>query len=193
MTASPFTQNVFMMDATSIQRATCIYRAVNHSLRLQIIETIHRAGTIHVTTIIQTLKFEQPVISAHLKILREAKIVSTQRKGSNIFYSINYFQLNRLSILAERLVLYRGDTSEIHNVSNSKTLRSKEKFIPFTPTELKVIQWICQQDSNEEIAQKLGISKLAVEDHRSNIINKMKVRNSVGILFFAIKKGLFKM
>lgn len=58
--------------------------------------------------------------------------------------------------------------------------------------ELKVIQLVCQESSDEEIAAKLGIGKRTVEDYRSNIIKKMKVRNSVGILFFAIKNGLFK-
>ncbi|MBO9683385.1 MAG: helix-turn-helix transcriptional regulator [Flavisolibacter sp.] len=58
--------------------------------------------------------------------------------------------------------------------------------------ELKVIGLVCQENSTEEIAAKLGIGKRTVEGHRRNIIKKMGVRNSVGILFFAIKNGLFQ-
>jgi DNA-binding CsgD family transcriptional regulator/DNA-binding transcriptional ArsR family regulator len=193
MTATLLTQNLFVIDAKSIQKAASIYRAINHSVRLQIIELIHKAGALNGTLIVQTLKFEQPVNSAHLKILRDAKIVKAERKGNSAFYSINYPQINRISLLAEKLIPYRGDTSTFHhNINHKPTIKSRAKATTFTPTELKIIQLVCRENTTEEIAGKLGIAKRTVEDHRSNIIKKMKVRNSVGILFFAIKNGLFK-
>lgn len=192
MPSSALVQRSFALDTRNIQKAFSIYRAVNQSLRLQIIEMIHRAGSINVTPIIQKLKLEQPVVSAHLKILRDAKIVISERKGNNVFYSINYLQVNRISILSERLVPHRSDIPGFHyDINRKPIIKSKEEVITFTPMELKVIQLVCQENSSEEIAEKLGIGKRTVEDYRSNIIKKMKVRNSVGILFFAIKNGLF--
>jgi DNA-binding CsgD family transcriptional regulator/DNA-binding transcriptional ArsR family regulator len=191
--ASTLSQISFVIDAKAIQKAAGIYRAINHSLRLQIIGIIHKAGAINVTPIIQQLKLEQSLISAHLKILRDAKIVKTEKKGNSVFYSINYQEIHRVSVLAEKLVPYRTHTSDfLQNADRKLILKTKEDTVSFTPTELKVIQLVCEQNSNEEIAQKLGIGRRTVEGHRSNIIRKMKVRNSVGILFFSIKNGLFK-
>jgi DNA-binding CsgD family transcriptional regulator/DNA-binding transcriptional ArsR family regulator len=193
MSSSALAQKSFALHTRNIQKALSIYRAVNQSLRLQIIEVIHRAGTIDVIPIIHKLRLDHPVISGHLKTLRDAKIVIRKRKGNTVFYSINYLQVHRISILAEKLVPYRSDVSGFHyDINRKPTIKSKEEAIRFTPMELKVIGLVCQENSSEEIASKLGIAKRTVEDYRSNIIKKMKVRNSVGILFFAIKNGLLK-
>jgi DNA-binding CsgD family transcriptional regulator/DNA-binding transcriptional ArsR family regulator len=193
MPTPALSQKPFTIDAKNIQKALTVYRAVNHSVRLQIMEMIHKAGAINVTPIIQKLRLEQAVISAQLKILRDAKIVNAERKGNHVFYSINYPQVTRISMIAERLVPYRTDTSgSDYDINSKPTIKAKEGAITFTPMELKVIQLVCRENSTWEIAEKLGIGKRTVEDYRSNIIKKMKVRNSVGILFFAIKKGLFK-
>jgi DNA-binding transcriptional ArsR family regulator len=158
MTATLLTQNLFVIDVKNIQKATSIYRAVNNSLRLQIIELIHKAGELNVTPIVQRLNLEQPVISTHLKILRDAKIVSAERKRNCVFYSINYLQVNRMSMLADRLAPYRGESSNFH-YNIKPTIKSKAKVNTFTPTELEVIDLVCRENSSDEIAEKLGIAK----------------------------------
>jgi DNA-binding transcriptional ArsR family regulator len=50
------------------------------------------------------LNLEQPVASTHLAILRRANLVTTQREGKFIFYSVNYQQLKHLHQIAERLI-----------------------------------------------------------------------------------------
>jgi DNA-binding CsgD family transcriptional regulator len=51
---------------------------------------------------------------------------------------------------------------------------------------------VCQQYTSEEIADELGLSKRTVEGYRANILEKMKAKNSVGILIYAVKNGLYK-
>jgi DNA-binding NarL/FixJ family response regulator len=63
----------------------------------------------------------------------------------------------------------------------------------FTFSEQKIIALVCQQNTSGEIAGKLQLSKRTVEDYRANIMKKMSVKNSVGILIFALKNGLFKL
>jgi DNA-binding CsgD family transcriptional regulator/DNA-binding transcriptional ArsR family regulator len=191
--AATLSQTSFVIDTKAIQKAVAIYRAINHSLRLQVVGIIHKAGAINDTPIIKQLKLEQSLISAHLKILRDAKIVKTEKKGNSVYYSIDYQEVNRISVLAEKLIPYRTHTSELlQNADRKLILKIKEDTVSFTPTELKVIRLVCEQNTTEEIAKDLGIGRRTVEEHRSNIIRKMKVRNSVGILFFSIKNGLFK-
>lgn len=187
------TQTQFAIDTTAIKKAASIYRAIYHPLRLQIVELIHKAGEINVTPIIRKLKLEQSLISAHLKILRDAKILATRREGQQIFYSIDYKQLKHLSELTVKLLqtppLQKGVDLQLPERKTKSSSLSSSKF---TPAEQRVIRLVCQQYTSEEIADELGLSKRTVEGYRANILEKMKAKNSVGILIYAVKNGLFK-
>ena len=62
----------------------------------------------------------------------------------------------------------------------------------FTEKELLVIRLICAQASNEEMAVKLKKSIRTIEGYRANIIDKMKVKNTVGMVLYAVKAGIYK-
>ncbi len=59
-----------------------------------------------------------------------------------------------------------------------------------TERELDVLKLIAQQFTSEEIAKKLYIAKSTVDTHRKNLINKLKVKNAVGLGLFAERNGL---
>lgn len=77
--------------------ASNLMRACTHPLRLQLISFIHENKSINVNSIYQTLKLEQSVASQHLKILRDANLVLTNRQGKFIFYSLNYELLEQIA------------------------------------------------------------------------------------------------
>lgn len=58
--------------------------------------------------------------------------------------------------------------------------------------EKQILQLICKEYSNAEIAQELFLSTRTVEGHRVRIINKINCRNTAGMVLFAIKHGLFE-
>lgn len=62
----------------------------------------------------------------------------------------------------------------------------------FTERELQIIDLTCKELTANEIAVQLGVTKRTVETHRHNIQEKMDVRNSAGIIMFAIKNRLLK-
>jgi ArsR family transcriptional regulator, virulence genes transcriptional regulator len=183
-------QTQFVIDTATIKQAASIYRAIYHPLRLQIVELVHKAETINVTPIIKKFKVEQSLISAHLKILRDAKLLNTRREGQQIFYTVNYNQLNHLSELTGKLLKVPPQKSTDTELPLKKP---KASFTKFTPAEQKVIRLVCQQYTSEEIAEELGLSKRTVEGYRANILEKMKAKNSVGILIYAVKNRLFKL
>jgi DNA-binding CsgD family transcriptional regulator/DNA-binding transcriptional ArsR family regulator len=186
-------QPQFAIDTAAIKKAASVYRAVYHPLRMQIVELIHKAGSINVTPIIKKFKVEQSLISAHLKILRDARLLNTQREGQQIFYSLDYKQLNRLSEFTKKLLLMPpSQQNDDHKLPARKTKTLSSSSSKFTPAEQKVIRLVCQQFTSEEMAEELGLSKRTVEGYRANILEKMKVRNSVGILIYAVKNGMFK-
>lgn len=58
--------------------------------------------------------------------------------------------------------------------------------------EKDVLTEICNGESNQEIAEKLFISKRTVEKHRANIMMKTGCGNTASLVVFAVKNGLYK-
>lgn len=56
--------------------------------------------------------------------------------------------------------------------------------------EIEVLKLICQEYSNLEIAEKLFISVRTVDSHRRNLMEKLQLKNTAGLVRYAIEKGL---
>lgn len=56
--------------------------------------------------------------------------------------------------------------------------------------EIEILRLICNEFSNAEIAEKLFLSVSTIETHRKNIIAKLGVNNTVGLVKFALKNKL---
>lgn len=59
-----------------------------------------------------------------------------------------------------------------------------------TKREVEVLQLVCKEYSNAEIAEKLYLSIGTVETHRKKLISKLGVNNTIGLVKFAIKNDL---
>jgi DNA-binding NarL/FixJ family response regulator len=59
-----------------------------------------------------------------------------------------------------------------------------------TPREIEILQMIADSMTSQDIADKLFISLRTVETHRSNIMSKLGIKNSAGLVRFAIENGL---
>ncbi len=64
--------------------------------------------------------------------------------------------------------------------------------IPVTEREIDVIRGIAEGLSNKLIADKLNLSTHTVNTHRKNIMNKLGVNNTAGIVMFAVKNQLLE-
>lgn len=89
----------------------------------------------------------------------------------------SYFSREVSSILIE----------QINRPLNTRKTQSK---IPLSPREIEVIKLIAQEFSNQEIADKLFISTRTVDTHRRNLLEKLSVRNNVGLTKYAINNKL---
>lgn len=85
-----------------------------------------------------------------------------------------------------------------HTSSKLASLISKSRFNPykkkdpvsFTERETEIIRLICQQLTAQEIADKVFLSKRTVEGHRTRILEKMNVKNTAGVVIYALKHKL---
>jgi DNA-binding NarL/FixJ family response regulator len=64
--------------------------------------------------------------------------------------------------------------------------------IVFTDKEKEIITLICNEYSNKEISASIHLSVRTVEGYRDKIIEKMHVKNTAGIVVYAIRHNLFK-
>ena len=86
----------------------------------------------------------------------------------------------------------------IQKILNNSFLQSKKHFDPkersikahLTNREKEVLILIAQEFTSEEIAQKLYIARSTVDTYRKNLIEKLKVKNAVGLGVWANKNGL---
>src|SRR5215218_4953019 len=92
------------IDYYNVKKAALILRALNHKLRQQLIKLIEEEKKITVTEIYVRLKLEQSVASQHLAILRKAGIVTTQRDGKFIYYTINDRRVEAIERFVKDLV-----------------------------------------------------------------------------------------
>lgn len=59
-----------------------------------------------------------------------------------------------------------------------------------SPREIEIITLIALEYSGKEISEKLFISSHTVETHRKNIMKKLSIKSSIGLVKFALKNNL---
>jgi DNA-binding NarL/FixJ family response regulator len=91
----------------------------------------------------------------------------------------SYFSKEVSSILVEQL-------------NKPRTIKKRSEGIPLTAREIEVLQLIAQEFSNPEIARKLFISIRTVDTHRRNLLEKLGLKNTAGLVKYALSKGLVK-
>jgi two-component system, NarL family, response regulator NreC len=96
--------------------------------------------------------------------------------------------------------VYQDETYYCKSTSSKLAqMIAKSRFNPYTrknkpdfsEREREIIDLICKEYTNKEIGEKLFLSSRTVEGYRMKIQEKMEVRNTVGIVIYAIRNGLY--
>jgi DNA-binding NarL/FixJ family response regulator len=80
--------------------------------------------------------------------------------------------------------------AKMDDARNTVIIDSKKVDEILTKREQEILQLVCKEFSNAEIAEKLFLSVGTVETHRKRIIAKLGVNNTVGLVKFAVRHGL---
>ena len=64
--------------------------------------------------------------------------------------------------------------------------------VRLTKRELQVLQLICEEQTNNEIGEQLFLSPRTIEGYRNRLLEKTGVRNTAGLVVFAIRNELFQ-
>ncbi|PEF36153.1 ArsR/SmtB family transcription factor [Bacillus wiedmannii] len=91
--------NVFYMELNDLdyelERGAEILRVLAHPVRLQIVHQLVRKQTLNVTELQQILTLPQSTVSQHLYKMRNHKVLSHERKGTEVFYRVDDKQVKQ--------------------------------------------------------------------------------------------------
>jgi DNA-binding NarL/FixJ family response regulator len=142
------------------------------------------------------------------KLYPELKIITLSMYGEEDYYykmvnaGVKGFVLKNSDIKEVKTaldVVYDGGSffsSELlQNLVNSlkSSSKSKEFHAELSEREMEILILICQGLSNQEIGDKLFISKRTVDKHRANILEKSESKNTAQLVVYAIKNKLVEL
>jgi len=89
------------VSAAEAEELSVLFKAIADPVRLRLVSLIasHEGGEACVCNLTDAFELTAPTISHHLKVLREAGLVASQRRGTWVYYWINPGVLARLSAL----------------------------------------------------------------------------------------------
>ena len=95
-----------MMTLAEAERATADLEILAHPIRMQLLDMLVRkqGDEVCVCDLEGGVPVKQPTVSHHLKLLREAGLVSSERRGLYAYYAVNRPALDALRArIADRL------------------------------------------------------------------------------------------
>lgn len=148
--------------------------------------------------ILQQIRASRPELRIiYLTLLRGTRYIHKLSKYNIQGYVLKNASLDEL-LLALKTVRDGGSyfSKDIHigdrdeDFRNTITIEDKQIDEILSRRELEVLRLICKEYSNAEIADKLFLSVSTVETHRKNLIAKLGVNNTVGLVKFALRNNL---
>ncbi|WP_433622115.1 ArsR/SmtB family transcription factor [Nocardia sp. CA-120079] len=91
------------LTAQTATELAAVFKALSDPVRLRLLSVIasHTGQQACVCDISDGFDVSQPTISHHLKVLREAGLLSSQRRGSWVYYRVELAALHQLSTLLD--------------------------------------------------------------------------------------------
>ena len=149
---------------------------------LKKIRTLHPELKILYLTIMRGTRYIHKLIrhDIHGYVLKNTSIEELVKALNSVSEGKKYFS-KEINII---------DTDQ--DFRNTVTIEDKKVDEILSKREIEVLTLICKEYSNSEIAEKLFLSVSTVETHRKNLIAKLGVNNTVGLVKFALRNNLIE-
>jgi ArsR family transcriptional regulator len=86
------------IEREQAERMGAIAKALGDPIRMQLVDVLRKhAGKVCVCELVPLFDLSQPTVSHHLKVLRRAGIVGSERQGLWAYYYVNPDSLEELS------------------------------------------------------------------------------------------------
>ena len=86
------------IERAEAERMAVVAKALGDPIRMQLVDVLRKhAGQVCVCELVPLFDLSQPTVSHHLKVLREAGIVGSERRGLWAYYYVNPNALEEVS------------------------------------------------------------------------------------------------
>lgn len=109
-------------------------------------------------------------------LLKNSNFQEVEKAITDVYNDKSYISIEILNN-----ILKQPQKSNLINVNEELTEREDE-----------ILLLICKGLTNNEIADRLGLSKRTVDKHRENLLLKTQSKNTANLVIYAIKSGLMK-
>ncbi len=76
------------MNKLTREKFTKIFKAIGDPTRQKIMLLLRKNEDMNVTDIVKNIELTQPTISQHLKILKEAGVLTSRKAGQEVYYAV---------------------------------------------------------------------------------------------------------
>lgn len=131
-----------------------------------------------------------------LTIHNEVSIIQEALKAGALGYLLKNTNISKLKEAINQVAndgtYFSPEISEkiMNQLIKGKAERESDFHIKLTKREIEILKLISDEFSNHEIADKLFISQRTVDTHRRNLIQKLQVKNTAGLVRFALKNKI---
>lgn len=78
---------------------------------------------------------------------------------------------------------------KIGRIDGQVTTDTEDSFVPLSPREMEILEYVTHGRSNKEIAYALGISHQTVKNHMTAILRKLQVDDRTQAAVYALSRG----
>ncbi len=86
----------------TFETTSSLLRSIAHPLRIRILNFIGQNQPVKVNTIYKDLALDQSITSQHLRILKDNQVVTYERKGKEIYYSLHIDNLSKIATIVNK-------------------------------------------------------------------------------------------
>lgn len=83
--------------------------------------------------------------------------------------------------------------SSVEAATGPYIIDPSDHFVPLSPREMEILQYVTQGMTNQQIALKLGISHQTVKNHMTSILKKLAVEDRTQAAVYALRRGWVRM
>jgi DNA-binding NarL/FixJ family response regulator len=148
--------------------------------------------------LMKKLRSEYPAIKVIILSMhfRQSIVTSLVENGVNGYLSKNCEPVelhDAICAVIRNDFYFNEDVLRImHNAMTSQRKKAADTTLGFevTKREKEVLDLICREHTNADIAEKLFLSMRTVEGHRNNLLQKSGAKNTAGVVLFAVRNHI---